>query len=69
MTLNSDLGWRRSTFSGQQGGNSCVEVANTLGAVRDSKAPDAGVLHGDIATLVAWVRGRQPRNSTNQRAF
>ena len=28
--------WRKSSYSGQ-GGNDCVEMSNTLDAVRDSK--------------------------------
>ena len=44
-------GWRKSSFSDQ--GNGCVEVARTLGAVRDSKNPDGPVLRVDVRGLVA----------------
>jgi hypothetical protein len=45
--------WRKSSYSGNNGGQ-CVEVARNLPgivAVRDSKNPDAGVLR---FTPVQW---------------
>lgn len=53
--------WRKSSFSG--GGNGdCVEVAGSLGAVRDSKNPTGPVLHADLAALATEVRsGRLTR--------
>ncbi|TDB95591.1 DUF397 domain-containing protein [Actinomadura sp. 7K534] len=43
----TDAKWRRSSYSGSNGGN-CVELAETVGAsvvaVRDSKDPDGPVL-------------------------
>jgi Domain of unknown function (DUF397) len=45
--------WRKSTYSGGNGGN-CVEVARSLPravAVRDSKDPDGPTL---IASPAAW---------------
>lgn len=44
-------GWRKSSFSDVA--NGCVEVARTLGAVRDSKNPDGPVLRVDVRGLVA----------------
>jgi hypothetical protein len=46
--------WRKSSFSGSNGGN-CVEVANTLVALRDSKNPGP-VLTGRVDLLVASVK-------------
>ncbi|GAA1860186.1 DUF397 domain-containing protein [Actinomadura bangladeshensis] len=42
----TDAKWRRSSYSGSNGGN-CVELADAVGAVvavRDSKDPDGPVL-------------------------
>lgn len=44
-------GWRKSSFSNT--GNGCVEIARSLGAVRDSKNPDGPVLRLDVRALVA----------------
>lgn len=43
----SRLVWRKSSFSGGNGGTECVEVALPRGgaAVRDSKNADEAVLH------------------------
>jgi hypothetical protein len=41
------MGWRKSSFSGSNTGN-CVEVASTLGALRDSKNPSDPVLTGRV---------------------
>lgn len=49
--------WRKSSYSG--GSNTtggCVEVAQHLGAVRDSKNPDGPVLNVDARALVEWCR-------------
>jgi hypothetical protein len=48
------MAWRKSSFSGSNGG-SCVEVAGTLRAVRDSKNPGA-VLTGRVDLLVARAK-------------
>ncbi|MBP2338920.1 hypothetical protein JOF41_005098 [Saccharothrix coeruleofusca] len=45
--------WRKSVRSGGEGGN-CVEVANTLDALRDSKNPDGPVLTWTPAALAAF---------------
>jgi hypothetical protein len=50
MEESVDLRWRKSSYSGNGGGN-CVEVASNLPdivAVRDSKNPDGPML--------AWTR-------------
>lgn len=46
--------WRKSSFSGGDNGD-CVEVAY-VGAVRDSKNPDGGRLHVDLAGLLDAVK-------------
>ncbi|MGA5331755.1 DUF397 domain-containing protein [Streptomyces cellulosae] len=45
VSLTSD-GWRKSSCSGGGDGNNCVEIAGspTHAAVRDSKAPNRGIL-------------------------
>jgi hypothetical protein len=58
----SDAEWRKSSYSGgsgQQG--SCVEVAFTgrVAVVRDSKAPDGGVLVVPESAWLAFLRGHQ----------
>jgi hypothetical protein len=53
MEESVDLRWRKSSYSGNGGGN-CVEVANNLHnivAVRDSKNPDGPRL---ACTRAAW---------------
>lgn len=45
--------WRKSTFSGY---HECVELANTLHAVRDSKNPDGPVLAADLINFLAAVK-------------
>lgn len=46
--------WRKSSRSGGEGGN-CVELAS-IGAVRDSKNPAAGMLRVDLVMLVKSVK-------------
>jgi hypothetical protein len=50
--VSDELRWRKSSRSGNQGGN-CVEVAASgeTWYVRDSKSPDAGRL---VVDQVAW---------------
>ena len=53
MEESVDLRWRKSSYSGNGGGN-CVEVASNLTdivAVRDSKNPDGPML---ACTREAW---------------
>jgi hypothetical protein len=55
MTDLTSAEWRKSSYSGSNGGN-CVEVATNLPgvvAVRDSKHPDGPALAFDPA---AWQR-------------
>jgi Domain of unknown function (DUF397) len=53
--------WRKSSYSGSNGGN-CVEVADSLSgvvAVRDSKDPGGPVLaftHGDWRAFTAAIK-------------
>lgn len=48
-------GWRTSSFSSSNGGN-CVEVATTLGALRDSKDPAGRVLTVRVDLLVRHLK-------------
>ncbi|MEO6090327.1 MAG: DUF397 domain-containing protein [Umezawaea sp.] len=45
--------WRKSSYSGTN--NDCVEVANALTAVRDSKGPDSQVLEVSRVGLAAFI--------------
>ncbi|MFI2375029.1 DUF397 domain-containing protein [Streptomyces sp. NPDC018964] len=54
--------WRKSSYSGPDDGNNCVEIANTPThtAVRDSKAPARATLTfpaGAFATFLAGLKG------------
>jgi hypothetical protein len=52
--------WRKSSFSGDN--NECVEVANTLGEVRDSKNAGGSTLHVNLASAVQAIKaGRLAR--------
>ncbi|SNR42915.1 DUF397 domain-containing protein [Actinomadura mexicana] len=54
----TDAKWRRSSYSGSNGGN-CVELADVAGAVvavRDSKDPDGPVLLLTPAALRSAVQ-------------
>ena len=46
--------WRKSSRSNGQ--YNCVEVANTLGAVRDSKSPAGPVLTVDLGPMLAAIK-------------
>lgn len=54
MAREDDARWRKSSYSGNNGGD-CVEVRDTRDAVRDSKNPDT-VLTVDAAALVRAIR-------------
>ncbi|MBP2340113.1 hypothetical protein JOF41_006291 [Saccharothrix coeruleofusca] len=56
MTDLTRAKWRKSRRSTNSGGN-CVEVANTLDAVRDSKNPDGPVLTWTPEALSAFLVG------------
>ncbi|MGI5427178.1 DUF397 domain-containing protein [Streptomyces sp. CA-179760] len=60
----SNARWRRSSYSGNTGGD-CVEVAD-LGlpgvAMRDSKNPEAGVLTVSPETYSAFVAASKTRS-------
>jgi hypothetical protein len=47
--------FRKSSYS-EANAQECVEVANTLGAVRDSKNPTGSVLRADLVDLVAEIK-------------
>jgi molybdenum cofactor biosynthesis enzyme len=46
--------WKKSSRSTET--SACVEVANTLGAVRDSKNPNGPVLTVPMAAIVAEIK-------------
>jgi hypothetical protein len=54
MSLES-LRFKKVRASGPNG--NCVEIAHTLGHLRDSKTPGGPVLAGDVRALVAAVKG------------
>ncbi|HEV8555170.1 MAG TPA: DUF397 domain-containing protein [Actinophytocola sp.] len=54
MITNDTVRWRKSSVSGGQN-NACVEVAEGLGAIRDSKNPTGPVIHGDVRGLLGTV--------------
>jgi hypothetical protein len=59
MTNLTDADWRKSSYSGNNGGN-CVEVAANLPgvvAIRDSKDPDGGVLVFAMPEWRAFISG------------
>ncbi|MCX4236158.1 MULTISPECIES: DUF397 domain-containing protein [Streptomyces] len=49
--------WRKSSYSGPDDGNDCVEIANSRSqvAVRDSKAPAKAALTFPTETFLAFV--------------
>jgi hypothetical protein len=47
--------WHKSSYSGA-GSNDCVEVANTLDRLRDSKNPTGPVLSVDLGGLLTAVK-------------
>jgi hypothetical protein len=52
----TETGWRKSSYSGNEG--SCVELAYsaTSGAIRDSKNPDGGRLVVPLAELIDYAK-------------
>ncbi|MER5454632.1 DUF397 domain-containing protein [Micromonospora sp. NPDC002389] len=64
MTDLTGATWRKSTRSGDNGGN-CVEVADNLPglvAVRDSKDPAGPTLAFSPTAWTAFIRTVQPAN-------
>jgi hypothetical protein len=56
MTKNdAGVRWRKSTRSGGNGGN-CVEVANALDAVRDTKNPSGPALGVPVSALLSAIK-------------
>ena len=52
-----EMQWRKSTYSGDQGGQ-CLEVAHTpeaAVAIRDSKTPAGPILTLDPATFTTFI--------------
>lgn len=63
MDTAVDLKWRKSSYSGTNGGG-CIEVAELPGgmAVRDSKNPQGPALAFDAATWQAFARWARNHN-------
>lgn len=51
--------WRKSSYSGEGDGNSCVEIANTPThvAVRDTKTPSWATLTFPARAFTAFIDG------------
>lgn len=49
------VSWRKSSFTAQEA--NCVEVANTLGAMRDSKDRTGPVLVVPLGRFLAELKG------------
>lgn len=58
--------WRKSSYSGPDDGNACVEIANSLShvAVRDSKAPARATLTFPAGAFTAFLDGVKNDYST-----
>lgn len=56
--MSIELKWRKSTFSGGNGGN-CVEVAQTVEGVlvRNSKRPEQEPMVFTKPEIEAWIAG------------
>lgn len=55
--------WRKSSYSGEGDGNSCVEIANstTQVAVRDSKTPTSRTLTFPTPAFTAFLEALNTR--------
>lgn len=55
--------WRKSSYSGPDDGNACVEIANspTHTAVRDSKAPARATLTFPAGAFTAFIEALKRR--------
>jgi hypothetical protein len=51
----TDARWRKSSYSGGEGGN-CVEVNDNFTAIRDSKNPDGPVVTGNVRALIEAIK-------------
>jgi hypothetical protein len=54
--------WRKSSYSGPDDGNACVEIANspTHVSIRDSKTPTTHILTFPVTAFSAFVRALKP---------
>jgi hypothetical protein len=48
--------WRKSSYSGGSTQSDCLEIANDLGAVRDSKNHAGPMLRANVGALVAAIK-------------
>jgi hypothetical protein len=51
--------WRKSSYSGGNTQSSCVELAHSFDAVRDSKNPLGAELSVDVHLLLTYARSGQ----------
>ncbi|KUN26678.1 hypothetical protein AQJ23_12980 [Streptomyces antibioticus] len=60
--------WRKSSYSGPDDGNACVEIANTAThvGVRDSKAPTRAMLTFPIPTFRPFMEALAQGNALAQ---
>ncbi|MER6380935.1 DUF397 domain-containing protein [Streptomyces sp. NPDC001250] len=58
--------WRKSSYSGPDDGNNCVEIATTPthAAVRDSKAPTRATLTFPAPSFTAFLGALKKRDVT-----
>ena len=52
--IEEPLRFKKASYSGAQ--SACVEVAHTLGQVRDSKTPTSPTLRADIRALITAIK-------------
>jgi hypothetical protein len=58
--------WRKSSYSGPDDGNDCVEIANsaTRISIRDSKAPARATLTFPTGAFTPFLEALKARHST-----
>ncbi|MDC0765767.1 DUF397 domain-containing protein [Streptomyces sp. HD] len=58
--------WRKSSYSGPDDGNACVEIANSDHhvAVRDSKTPARATLTFPTGAFTTFIDALKPAHST-----
>ena len=59
MKPETNLNWRKSSYSGGGAGGNCVEVAKIVDGVlvRNSKRPDGEIIAFTSSELSAWIDG------------
>ncbi|HWE87887.1 MAG TPA: DUF397 domain-containing protein [Pseudonocardiaceae bacterium] len=57
--MTSSNVWRKSSYSNGGTQNTCVELANNLAAVRDSKNPTGPTLRVNLGGLLVAIKAGQ----------